>query len=232
MPASASNGRARLSREKVLNGAVAVADRGGIAGLTIRSLAAELGVKPMSVYHHVANKDEILDGIVDLVFGEIELPTIGGEWHEEMRRRAASAREAMRRHPWAIGLVETRTSPGPSTLKHHNAVIGTLREAGFSIEMTAHAFALIDAYVYGFALSEATLPINGPETVTEVAEQMMEFFTAEDYPHLLEFSVEHVMKPGYDYGKEFEFGLGVVLDGLAKALSDGKAGKAQPHTRT
>ena len=232
MPASASNGRARLSREKVLNGAVAVADRGGIAGLTIRSLAAELGVKPMSVYHHVANKDEILDGIVDLVFGEIELPTIGGEWHEEMRRRAASAREAMRRHPWAIGLVETRTSPGPATLKHHNAVIGTLREAGFSIEMTAHAFALIDAYVYGFALSEATLPINGPETVTEVAEQMMEFFTAEDYPHLLEFSVEHVMKPGYDYGKEFEFGLGVVLDGLAKALSDGKAGKAQPHTRT
>jgi AcrR family transcriptional regulator len=229
MPASASNGRARLSREKVLNGAVAVADRGGIAGLTIRSLAAELGVKPMSVYHHVANKDEILDGIVDLVFGEIELPTIGGEWHEEMRRRAASAREAMRRHPWAIGLVETRTSPGPSTLKHHNAVIGTLREAGFSIEMTAHAFALIDAYVYGFALSEATLPINGPETVTEVAEQMMEFFTAEDYPHLLEFSVEHVMKPGYDYGKEFEFGLGVVLDGLAKAVSDGKA---QPHTRT
>jgi AcrR family transcriptional regulator len=229
MPAAASNGRARLSREKVLNGAVAVADRDGIAGLTIRSLAAELGVKPMSVYHHVANKDEILDGIVDLVFGEIELPTIGGEWHEEMRRRAASAREAMRRHPWAIGLVETRTSPGPSTLKHHNAVIGTLREAGFSIEMTAHAFALIDAYVYGFALSEATLPINGPETVTEVAEQMMEFFTAEDYPHLLEFSVEHVMKPGYDYGKEFEFGLGVVLDGLAKAMSDGEA---QPQTRT
>jgi AcrR family transcriptional regulator len=229
MPAAASNGRARLSREKVLNGAVAVADRDGIAGLTIRSLAAELGVKPMSVYHHVANKDEILDGIVDLVFGEIELPTIGGGWHEEMRRRAASAREAMRRHPWAIGLVETRTSPGPSTLKHHNAVIGTLREAGFSIEMTAHAFALIDAYVYGFALSEATLPINGPETVTEVAEQMMEFFTAEDYPHLLEFSVEHVMKPGYDYGREFEFGLGVVLDGLAKAMSDGEA---QPQTRT
>jgi AcrR family transcriptional regulator len=229
MPERESTSRPRLSRERVLEGAIAVADGGGIAALTIRSLAAELGVKPMSVYHHVANKDEILDGIVDRVFGEIELPTIGGEWHEEMRRRAASAREAMRRHPWAIGLVETRTSPGPSTLKHHDAVIGTLREAGFSIEMTAHAFALIDAYVYGFALSEATLPINGPETVTEVAEQMMAFFTAEDYPHLLEFSIEHVMKPGYDYGAEFAFGLGVVLDGLAKALSDGED---QPQIRT
>ncbi len=132
MPARDSATRPRLSRERVLQGAVAVADAGGIASLTIRSLATELGVKPMSVYHHVANKEEILDGIVDLVFAEIELPTIGGDWHEEMRRRAASAREAMRRHPWAIGLVETRTSPGWATLKHHNAVIGTLREAGFS----------------------------------------------------------------------------------------------------
>jgi AcrR family transcriptional regulator len=204
----------------VLQGAVAVADAGGIAALTIRSLAAELGVKPMAVYHHVANKEEILDGIVDLVFSEIELPTIGGEWHSEMRRRAASAREAMRRHPWAIGLVETRTSPGWATLKHHDAVIGTLRAGGFSVEMTAHAFALIDAFVYGFALSEATLPFNGPDTVPEVAEQMMAQFSPEDYPHLVEFSVEHVMKPGYDYSQEFEFGLSVILDGLAKSAAD------------
>lgn len=160
MPARDSTGRARLSRERVLQGAVAVADKGGIAALTIRSLATELGVKPMSVYHHVANKEEILDGIVDTVFSEIALPEIGGDWHEEMWKRAASAREAMRRHPWAIGLVETRTGPGPATLKHHDAVIGTLRKAGFSVEMTAHAFALIDAYVYGFALSEASLQIG------------------------------------------------------------------------
>ena len=218
MPARDSATRPRLSRERVLQGAVAVADAGGIASLTIRSLAAELGAKPMSVYHHVANKDEILDGIVDIVFSEIELPTIGGEWHSEMRRRAASAREAMRRHPWAIGLVETRTSPGPATLKHHDAVIGTLRKGGFSVEMTAHAFALIDAYVYGFALSEATLPFNGPDTVPEIAEQMMAQFSPADYPHLVEFSVEHVMKPGYDYGEEFEYGLGVVLDGLSASL--------------
>ena len=223
MPARDSANRPRLSRDRVLQGAVAVADAGGLASLTIRSLAAHLGVKPMSVYHHVANKDEILDGIVDIVFGEIELPTIGGEWHSEMRRRAASAREAMRRHPWAIGLVETRTSPGHATLRHHDAVIGTLREAGFSLKMTAHAFALIDAYVYGFALSEVTLPFNGPDTVPEVAEHMMEQFSPADYPHLVEFTVEHVMKPDYDYGEEFEYGLGVVLDGLAASLKGGSS---------
>jgi AcrR family transcriptional regulator len=221
MPTRDSATRPRLSRERVLEGAVAVADAGGIAALTIRSLAAELGVKPMAVYHHVANKEEILDGIVDLVFAEIELPTIGGDWHNEMQRRASSAREAMRRHPWAIGLVETRTSPGHATLRHHDAVIGTLRAGGFSVEMTAHAFALIDAFVYGFALSEATLPFNGPDTVPEVAEQMMAQFSPDDYPHLVEFSVEHVMKPGYDYSEEFEFGLDVVLDGLARAVGDG-----------
>ena len=218
MPAGMSPSRPRLSRESVLRGAVAVADAGGIGSLTMRSLADALEVKPMSIYHHVANKDDVLDGIVDIVFSEIDLPAIGGDWHAEMRRRASSAREAMRRHPWAIGLVETRTSPGPATLKHHNAVIGTLRQAGFSVEMTAHAFALIDAYVYGFALSEATLPVNGPETVTEVAGRMMDQYSPEDYPHLVEFTVEHVMKPGYDYGAEFEFGLDLVLDGLARSL--------------
>lgn len=223
MPARDSAARPRLSRERVLQGAVAVADAGGLASLTIRSLAAHLGVKPMSVYHHVTNKDEILDGIVDMVFAEIELPTIGGEWHSEMRRRAASARDAMRRHPWAIGLVETRTSPGHATLRHHDAVIGTLREGGFSVEMTAHAFALIDAYVYGFALSEATLPFNGPDTVPGVVEQMMGRFSSADHPHLVEFTIEHVMQPGYDYGEEFEYGLSVILDGLAASLKDGSS---------
>ena len=220
MPARDNATRPRLSRERVLQGAMAVADKGGIASLTIRSLAAELGVKPMSVYHHVKNKDEILDGIVDIVFGEIELPRIGGEWHSEMWRRATSARAAMRRHPWAIGLVETRTSPGRATLRHHDAIIGTLRAGGFSVEMTAHAFALIDAYVYGFVLSEVTLPFDGPDTVPEVAEHMMEQFSPADYPHLVEFAVEHVMKPGYDYGEEFEYGLTVILDGLASFLED------------
>jgi AcrR family transcriptional regulator len=209
--------RAPLSRERVLLSAVAVADAGGIAALTIRSLAEELGVKPMSVYHHVANKDEILDGIVDLVFGEIELPSAGSDWRSEMRRTASSARRVLRGHPWAIGLLQSRTNPGPATLRHHDAIIGTLRGAGFSVEMTAHAYALLDSYVYGFALSEAALPINGPDTVADVAESMNRQVSADAYPHLVEFATEHILKPGYDFGNEFEFGLSMILDALARS---------------
>ncbi len=217
-PATPPPERAPLSRERVLRGAIAVADAGGIAGLTIRSLAQQLGVKPMSVYHYVANKDEIIDGIVDIVFGEIDLPAADGEWRAEMRRQASSAREVLRRHRWATELLQSRTNPGPETLRHHNAIIGTLRGAGFSVETTAHAYALLDSYVYGFALSESSLPINGPETVAEVAESMSQLFDAEAFPHLAEFAMEHVMQPGYDFGLEFEFGLDLILDGLAKLL--------------
>jgi len=212
--------RAPLSRERVLRGAVAVADAGGIGSLTIRSLAQELGVKPMSVYHHVANKDEILDGIVDLVFSEIELPSADGDWRSEMRRRAISARRVLRCHPWAIGLLESRTTPGPATLRHHDATIGTLRGAGFSVEMTAHVYALLDSYVYGFALQEASLPFDGPETVAEVAEPMMQQFSAGEYPHLVEMAIEHILQPGYDFGNEFEFGLSVILDALTRSIHD------------
>ena len=214
--------RARLSRDRVLHGAMAVADAGGIGSLTIRSLAFELGVKPMSVYHHVANKDEILDGIVDLVFSEIELPSPDGDWRAEMRRRAVSARAVLSVHPWAIPLLQSRTNPGPATLRHHDSVIGALRAAGFSLEMVAHAYALMDSYVFGFALSEAALPINGPETVTEVADQMMHLFDPAAYPHLVEFSVGHILKPGYDFGEEFGFGLDLVLDGLMGSLPSTK----------
>jgi AcrR family transcriptional regulator len=207
--------RTPLSRERVLDGALAVADAGGIAGLTIRSIADKLGVKPMSIYHHVANKEQILDCIVDMVFAEIELPVPGGDWRTEMYRRAVSEREALNRHPWAIQLLQSRTTPGPATLRHHDAVVGSLRGGGFSIEMTAHAFALIDSYVLGFALSEAALPIHGPESTPEVAESIMRQFAGDTYPNLTEFSIEHVMKPGYDFGAEFEFGLDLILDGLA-----------------
>jgi AcrR family transcriptional regulator len=209
--------RAPLSRDRVLNGAVAVADSGGIAGLTIRSLAQELGVKPMSVYHHVANKGEILDGIVDMVFEEIELPSAGGDWRAEISRRAHSARLVLRRHPWAIGLMESRTSPGPATLRHHNAVLGALRAAGFSVELTAHAYALLDSFVYGFALQEATLPFND-QSVADVADLMMEQFESGDYPHMLELVTQHALKPGYDFADEFEFGLELILDGLSDRL--------------
>jgi AcrR family transcriptional regulator len=208
--------RAPLSRERVLNGAVAVADSGGIAGLTIRSLAQELGVKPMSVYHHVANKGEILDGIVDIVFSQIELPLANGDWRAEISRRAHSARLVLRRHPWAIGLMESRTSPGPATLRHHDAVLGALRAAGFSVRLTAHAYSLLDSFVYGFALQEATLPFND-QSVADVAELMREQFESGDYPHMLELVTEHALKPGYDFADEFEFGLELILDGLKRA---------------
>ncbi len=216
--ARTSQERAPLSRERVLSAAVTVADEGGITGLTIRSLAQELGVKPMSVYHHVANKDEILDGIVDIVFSEIELPSTDGEWLSEIRNRAGSARQVLRRHPWAIGLLESRTSPGPATLRHHNANIGVLRGAGFSVEMAAHAYALIDSFVYGFALQEATLSFED-STVAEVAAPMMELFDTGEYPHLMELTTEFVLQPGYDFGNEFEFGLTLILDGLSRSLT-------------
>jgi AcrR family transcriptional regulator len=199
---------------------MAVADRDGLSSLTIRSLAQELGVKPMSVYHYVTNKDQILDNIVDLVFAEIELPSPGADWRIEMRRRAGSARQALSRHPWAIALLQSRVNPGPATLRHHNAVLGTLRSAGFSIELTAHAFALIDSYVFGFALSETTLPINGPDTVVEVAESMMPRDTADLYPYLVEFTNEHVLKPGYDFRAEFDFGLDAILNALEAATNE------------
>ena len=210
--------RAPLSRERVLRGAVAVADEGGIGALTMRSIARELGVKPMSLYHHVANKDEILDGIVDLVFSEIELPSPDGDWRPEMHRRAISARLVLRRHPWAIGLMESRATPGPATLRHHDATIGTLRGAGFSVQMTAHAYALLNSYIYGFALQEAMLPFSGPETVTEVAEPIMQQMPADKYPYFAEMATELILQPGYDFGSEFEFGLGVILDALARSI--------------
>lgn len=220
--------RVPLSRERVLHAAVVVADAGGIGALTIRSLAQELGVKPMSVYHHVVNKDEILDGIVDLVFGEIELPSADGDWRTELRRRATSARRVLGRHPWAIGLLESRTSPGPATLRHHDATIGTLRAAGFSVELTAHAYALLDSYVYGFALQEAALPFHGSENVTEIATPIMRHFSTGEYPHLVELATEYVLRPGYDFGDEFEVGLGLILDALAQWLPDSPSPRTLP----
>jgi AcrR family transcriptional regulator len=216
--------RTPLSRERVLRSAITIADSGGIGSLTIRSLAQELGVKPMSVYHHVANKDEILDGIVDLVFSEIELPTVGGDWRSEIHRRATSARSVLRHHPWAIGLLESRTTPGPETLRHHDANIGTLRAGGFSVEMAAHAYALLDSFVYGFALQEATLPFEGPETVAEVTGPIMQRFAPDEYPHLFEMATQYVLRPGYDFGDEFEFGLNMILDALARSIPGSGSG--------
>jgi AcrR family transcriptional regulator len=213
--------RVPLDRDRLLRAAMAIADAEGNSALTIRSLAKELGVKPMAIYHHVANKDEILDGITDMVFGEIDLPATETDWKTAMRGRAISARRVLARHSWAIPLMESRTNPGPETLRQHDAVIGSLRRAGFSIEMTAHAFSLIDSYIYGFALQESvSLPFD-KETAPEVAESILAKSPTDRFPHLTELATEHILQPDYDYGNEFEYGLDLILDGLEQVLGSG-----------
>jgi AcrR family transcriptional regulator len=208
--------RIPLNKQRVLRAALALADRDGVRSLSMRRLAEELRVEAMSLYHHVANKDEILDGIVDVVFSEIDIPA-QTDWKAAMRQRAISAREALQRHPWATGLMESRSTPGPATLRHHDAVLGILRNAGFSIEMAAHAYSVLDSYIYGFALQEASLPFDTAEETAEVAQMILKQLPADEYPYLAELTIEHVLQPGYDYGDEFEFGLDLILDGLERA---------------
>jgi AcrR family transcriptional regulator len=210
--------RLPLSRERVLLAAVAFADDHGIESLSMRKLAQAVGVEAMSLYNHVANKTDLLDGMIDVVFGEIELPSGEDSWKTAMRRRAITVRTVLSRHRWAIGLMESRTSPGPATLRHHDAVLGCLRDAGFSLELAAHAYAVLDSYIYGFALQERGLPFDTPEQTAALAQVIMAQFPADEYPHLAEFTFEYVLKPGYDYGDEYEFGLDLILDGLQKAF--------------
>ena len=225
-PATTGNDRPRtpLNKTLVIAGAIELADEIGIDALTIRRLAAKLGVKPMSIYHHVANKDEILDGMVDVVFSEIDRPETDTDWKAAIRGRAVSARTVLARHRWATPMMESRPTPGPETLSHHDTVIGCFRRAGFSIEMTAHAYALVDNYIYGFALQEASLPATGGEEIANLAETIIEPLPADDYPHLVELATEYIMQPGYDFGNEFDFGLELILDGLEAA--------ARPDPRT
>lgn len=207
-------GRTPLSRERVILTAVALADEKGSVALSMRAIAGPLGVEAMSLYHHVAGRDDILDGMVDAVFGEIDLPPADTDWKSAMRHRVLSARAALLRHPWAIGLMDSRSRPGPATLRHHDAVIGALRTAGFSVAMTAHAVSLIDSYLYGFVLQELSLPFSGPVERDEVAGAILHDMPADTYPHLAELATQHVLTLGYDYADEFAFGLALVLDAL------------------
>ena len=209
--------RPRLSRERVVQAALALADESGIEALSMRRLGERLGVEAMSLYKHVANKDDLLDGMVDGVFAEIAVPAGGGGWRDVVRRRAISVREALARHPWAVPLMQSRANPGPSTLGHLDALIGVLRRAGFPVVLTAHALSVVDAYVYGFVMQERALPFDTGEHSAEVAQQILAAIPADEFPHLVEFAREHVLRPGYDYGREFEWGLDLVLDGLERA---------------
>ena len=215
---SARQQRIPLTRDRVLRAAIAVADESGIESLTMRKLAERLDVKAMSLYYHVANKEEVLDGIVDIVFGEISIPRVGADWKPAMRDRAISVRRVLRDHPWAISLMQSRVNPGPAVLKHHDSVIGCLRQGGFSVAMAAHAFSVMDAYIYGFALQEKTLPFETAEEVAAIAEMILQQMPPEEYPYLAELTVDHVLQPDYSYSDEFEFGLDLVLDGLERFL--------------
>jgi AcrR family transcriptional regulator len=205
------------TRAQLLRAAIDLADQAGLESLSMRRLSQHLGGGAMSLYNHVSNKSDLLDGMIDTVFGEIDLPAGEEGWKRAMRQRAISIRTVMTRHPWAIGLMESRRTPGPATLRHHEAVIGCLRDAGFSIQLTAHAFSALDSYIYGFAMQERTLAFGTPEETSELAKAFLLQFPTKEYPRLAELTVGHVLQPGYDYGDEYEFGLDLILDGLEKS---------------
>jgi Bacterial regulatory proteins, tetR family./Tetracyclin repressor, C-terminal all-alpha domain. len=190
------------------------ADDGGIEALTMRRLAEELGVAPMALYRHVANKDDLIDGLIDVVFSEIALPSTGGDWKAAMRVRAISLRDVLARHRWAIGLMEARHNPGPANLRHHDTVIASLRAAGFDMARVAHVYSLLDAYIYGFALTKMNLPFDENTDMAAMADEVLAPFPVNDYPNMVAFITDHAMKPGYNFGDEFEYGLDVILDAL------------------
>lgn len=209
--------REPLSRERIVEAALLLANQGGIAGLSMRKLGDVLGVEAMSLYNHVANKDELIDGLIDRVVREIELPRADEHWKAAMRKRAVSARDVFKRYPWVTALMETRKTPGPAALRYYDSVIGCMRRGGFSIAMAAHAFALVDSYLYGFTLQEQSLPFETPDEANAVAQEMLEDLPLKEFPYLTEMIVNHAMKPGYSFAAEFEFGLDLILDGLERA---------------
>lgn len=216
--ATGTESRMPLSRERILQAALALADANGIESLSMRKLGEAVGVEAMSLYNHVPSKGDLLDGLIDLVFSEIELPRSTDDWKSAMWQRAIAVRAALKRHRWAIGLMESRSSPGPATLRHHDAVLGCLRQAGFPIALAAHAYSALDSYIYGFALQEAGLPFETGEQTADMARDFVAQFSPDEYPHLAEFTFKHVLQPGYDYAGEYEYGLDLILDGLDKAL--------------
>ena len=204
--------RTPLSPERIIEAAARVADAAGLAGVSMRSVGRELGVEAMSLYHHVAGKEELLDGLADWVFAQVDLPAPESPWRTGMEERARSARRVLAAHPWGLGLIESRRSPGPATLRHHDAVLGCLRSASFSVALAASAFSVIDAYVYGFVLTEVNLPFKPGEAAEDFVAGLG--LIAAEYPHLAEMVAEQVTGRSYSYGDEFEHGLALVLDGL------------------
>jgi AcrR family transcriptional regulator len=208
--------RTHLSKDLVIRTAVALADREGLDSLSMRKLADELGAGAMSLYHYVANREQLVDEMIVVVFGEIEPPSLDVDWKTAMRRRAVSTREALSRHRWAVGLMEGRSTHGPSNMRLHDAVLGCLRAAGFSLVMTVHAYSVQDAYIYGFALQQTDMAPETADDFAAEAQRQMEAYKEllADYPNMVEVVGGYVAKEGYDYATEFLFGLDLILDGL------------------
>ena len=216
MPSKAKQPRKPLNRDRVLQAALAFADEFGIETLSMRKLGEVLNVEAMSLYKHVANKDEILDGMVDLVAAEIEVPVIGGDWKKAMRRRAISAHHVLLRHPWATMLIVSRANVGGAMLRYIDATIGCLREAGFSYPMADHAWNAIDCYVYGFTLQKLNFPFK-PSEYAQMAEAFLPMIPVSQYPYLHGLSLQ-VVKGEHDGIQQLELGLDLILDGLEKML--------------
>lgn len=208
--------RPALTRDRIIGAAVRVADRGGRDQVSMRNVGKELGVEAMSLYHHLAGKDALLDGLADWVFTQIQLPDPQEPWRQAMINRAASARRALAQHPWALGLIESRRSPGPALLRHHETVLACLRHNGFSVVLASHAFSVVDAYVYGFVLTELNLPFDAGENAEEFVAGIRQAVPAEEYPCLVEMFTEQVVGKDYAYADEFGFGLDLIVDSLER----------------
>lgn len=209
--------RAPLTRDRVLRAALELADEGGTAALTMQRIGRRLGVEAMSLYRHVRNKDDILDGIVDLVFAEIELPADRSNWRTVLRAQSISTRAALRRHPWAITLMESRMTPGPANLRTHEDTITVLLDAGCSAVMAIHAYNLVDSYVLGFALQEVNFPFSNAEELAAMSEEVLANLQADEYPNSARVARE-LLTSGFDYADEFEFGLDLILDAIGPVL--------------
>lgn len=206
--------KSALTPDVIIKAAVRVADENGLAAVSMRNVARELGFEAMSLYHHIANKAALLDSLVSWIFPQIELPTAEDDWRTGMSRRATSARHVLAAHPWAVALIESRPQPVPELMAHHDAVLGCLRRNGFATAAARHAFSLIDAYIYGFVINEANLPIASGQSVAAYAEQVATQLA--DYPYLLESAQDVMSTSGYDFADEFQIGLGLILQSIAK----------------
>ncbi len=211
-PASAK--RIPLNRDRVLRAAIALADTAGLEALTMRRLGQELGVEAMSLYNHVANKDDVLDGMVDLVLGDIEIPPTGTPWKTAMRQRAISAHEVLLAHPWAALQIMSRFNIGLGMTRYLDSTLGRLREGGFSIEGALDAWHTLDSHIYGFTLQELGLPFEADEA-PRVSAEVLGQLNAAEYPHVVEI-ISHVMQSGRV--EDFDFGLNLILDGLERTL--------------